>query len=938
MNHLKYLAALAAVTALGGGARAQVGWSGECYDPDDMMPESTDYGIQQIGNLLFSVSLGVSGTATFGGGTPHFCYNAKQMDASGRFAFMSGPTGSVQSNFDDLLALTTGAPRNPIGDLCFAKILKDDNTGGNSEVYGDGGLSVAFVGASNRYIQSGWSDGDVQVVLIMRSIGDAVRFQWTLTNLLDEPQPLGLAFAAWTGMRTSNGIVDSQANNANQAHSTLGTISGNVKFTPDRRTGFVYLPTTLPARNERRYDINNPKFPDYVDFMFGQTEAYGLRIQNTANEATKDASQVDLLMIGNHAGPVEALILDNNLRFHVAGDATGIAEEADLLLANTSFIQRIPVESVAPGQSREIVQYFRSTWSTASYLDPYSLILDAPRTLSSVASGTDGLTPNPMTVRVYLDNQYAQLDREIALSDVRFTINLPTGMSLMPNEAQVKTVNAVAPNALAFVEWRVQADGTVFGTLPISVTCEPTPGPAKTITTDVMVASTPRLRVPAGANMVGLPYQFSDTSLNVILGLQNTLDYVAFRWDPETLSYTPVATPVRGEGYWLVAANDEGLIDLAGASNPQDAGSGGLITTLKSGWNMISNPYSYPLQLSDLLAVAEDDPEVPLTWVELINNGFVNSALAYWDSSTNSYKYTSAITDKLMPHQGYWIYVNTFKALRISWPPVYQPGMANSGRSVQNDPAAWTQTDKNWRLQLSARSANAVDASNYVGVASDRKKAEQNSLVKPPMPPQGGEVELAIVDTVKGQPTRMAQSLIDRAGRKEWTVSVRSEKAGDVTVTWPNIGTLPKNVRFRLVDEAAGVSKDLRAASGYTFTASEASTRELKLTMEVGGSTRPVIGDVLVTPTGKAGSSPVNITYALSADAMVTVRILSGTGKEVFTLSRGRSESAGSNSVTWMLRDSANRAVAPGTYRVEILAETPSGERVRRIVPINVIR
>ena len=36
--------------------------------------------------------------------------------------------------------------------------------------------------------------------------------------------------------------------------------------------------------------------------------------------------------------------------------------------------------------------------------------------------------------------------------------------------------------------------------------------------------------------------------------------------------------------------------------------------------------------------------------------------------------------------------------------------------------------------------------------------------------------------------------------------------------------------------------------------------------------------------------------------------------------------------------DNANRAVAPGTYRVEILAETPDGERVRKIVPVNVIR
>ena len=82
----------------------------------------------------------------------------------------------------------------------------------------------------------------------------------------------------------------------------------------------------------------------------------------------------------------------------------------------------------------------------------------------------------------------------------------------------------------------------------------------------------------------------------------------------------------------------------------------------------------------------------------------------------------------------------------------------------------------------------------------------------------------------------------------------------------------------------------------------------------------------------------MTISYALSADALVSVRILSATGKEIYTVTRGRADDAGENTVTWALRDNANRAVAPGTYRVEILAETPNGERVRKIVPINVIR
>jgi hypothetical protein len=82
----------------------------------------------------------------------------------------------------------------------------------------------------------------------------------------------------------------------------------------------------------------------------------------------------------------------------------------------------------------------------------------------------------------------------------------------------------------------------------------------------------------------------------------------------------------------------------------------------------------------------------------------------------------------------------------------------------------------------------------------------------------------------------------------------------------------------------------------------------------------------------------MTISYALSADALVSVRVLSATGKEVFTVTRSRADNSGENQVLWGLRDNANRAVAPGTYRVEILAETPDGERVRKIVPVNVVR
>jgi hypothetical protein len=212
-------------------------------------------------------------------------------------------------------------------------------------------------------------------------------------------------------------------------------------------------------------------------------------------------------------------------------------------------------------------------------------------------------------------------------------------------------------------------------------------------------------------------------------------------------------------------------------------------------------------------------------------------------------------------------------------------------------------------------------------------------MMEPPITPVH-DVELAIKEMINGQPLRLAQSLTERTGRKEWTLEATTTKAGTVHLTWPNISTVPKKIRFRLTDLSTGTTRDLRQVSGYTFEASGASTREFKIEALPGGISAVVIGSVSVNRAGggRAINEPFTINYTLSNSATTTIRILSGSGKEVYSVARGRADNAGQNSATWALRDNANRLVAPGASRVEILAETPTGERVRRVVPINVIR
>lgn len=955
----------ATILALGMASRALAqGWLFECIDPANTEPYSPDYGTIGVESALFAVDMGVSGTATWGNTDDTNgieCYReARTYNAAGRFAFGIGQVGSVQSDFDDNLALTTGFDpfgSDPIGSYCYAMIDKGINADGsaNRNFFGNGGLRGFFRGASNRYFVGIWGDNDVDVELTVRVIGDAGRFEWKMTNRANEPRTLGLRFGAYVGMRTSpSSKTDSTG--ANQANSFLNTISGIPKFV-DRYVGWTVLPTTKPARNSRNYLRTNPKFPNWVNFNFGQTDAYGMRVENT-NNTLRDQTNVDQFIIdgfGDNRGPgllrgneggdenfMRNRIFGDNGRGDPLLDATAdpALEENDVILTETSFVQVFRPQSVAALGTRTIVSYYRSVWSNGDYADPYTALVDAPRLIASSPGDFNDLAPNPFEIVAYVDNQFARLDKEVALNDVRFTITLSPGLELAPGEVRQKLITRIGPNQIDSVRWDVEATGEVFGTIPYTVKVEPIPGPSKIITGSVLVSATPQLRLGEGPNLISIPWSFPDTSFDQVLGLSSTTDYSAFGYEPGSNGYVSAVSVERGRGYWVIGKSDLGFVQLQSAQAPTDTGSGGLIFNLTRGWNLIGNPYQYPVPLSQLIAVAEDNSRESLTWADLVKLGYVSPSLAFWernpdDPTTGSYKYTAGSTDLIQPHRGYWLYVATFRPIRLAWPAIYLEELPNSGRSEEE---RWEQTPREWRLQLVARNIDSMDSQNFIGVATAAGRANELRMPKPPKAP-ATNLEVAVLDQMGGQPMRMARAFADRMSRKEWTVEVHADRAGEFTLTWPNVSSVPRNVRFRLTDVATGATRDLRMSSGYTVRMDAPGIRQFKLVMEPGGPSRAVIGNVVVNrvPT-REGTSPFTISYTLSGDATTTVRILSATGREVFTVTRGRADAAGETSVVWALRDNANRAVAPGSYRVEILAETANGERVRRIVPINVTR
>ncbi len=951
------------------GAFAQAGsdgWYYECIDPMNMMPYTTDYGFNAIQNDFIGFALGHSGSVTYGGQNgPCYGPSSRTLNATGRMAFWIGPVGSRQSSFDDFLALTVGAPIDPVGDYCYAQIIRYSDPAADDaskvHLFGDGGLAGFFSGLSGNYTVGSYRENNVDTTLTVRLLGDAARLEWRMQNLDTNPQRLGIRFGAYVGMRTANaGILD--ANGNNQSGSSLPTATGlyfqklsNDPVAP--YVGYVVPDTTKPVRSERNWLAKNSGFPTTCSFYFGQSTPYGLRVDNLTKSETSDATSAAQFIIGNHGGHQSPSLLFNNvMRPRVFNDfGTGdpilnsnpqpILDNSDTLLDEVSFMQVFAPVQTASGGVRTVVHYIRAPWSFGDYNLPYPALIDTPKVIATSDSPdatNNGLNPNPFTVYAYLDNQYVKLDQAIPITNAKVTIFLPEdgSLRLAAGESQSKTIAKVDPNNTAAVSWSIVADGQVNGEIPFTIKFEPVPGQAKTVAAKVLVSATPRLRLAQGPNLVTFPWNFLDSSLDKILGLTSGVDYVAYKWIPDQGLYQPVQSVTRGEGVWIVPNNELQYLTLNGASPVPGVVNQDYLYNLRPGWNMIGNPTQYPIQLSQLVGVAEDSPKEALTWQQLVDGGLITPSLAYWnrnpdDPFAGSYSFTQASTDFVLPNQGYWIYVKSQKPIRLNWPAVFTPGLPGSVRSASTN--AWKQTEKNWRLQLVARTNSSLDAANYVGVAESSTLATRLATPKPPKAPNS-KIELSIVDTFDGKPTRLAQAYTDKAKRTQWTVRVRAEEPGDVTVTWPNIATIPTNVRFQVVDKASNLTRDIRYSSSYTFHMDQAGERELALQMEPTTVTKAIIGSVVVNRATKDVRAPFTISYNLSGPATTSIRILGGNGKEVYTVSRGRADNAGENSAVWTMRDNANRSVAPGSYRVEIVAETSGGERVRRIVPINVVR
>lgn len=361
---------------------------------------------------------------------------------------------------------------------------------------------------------------------------------------------------------------------------------------------------------------------------------------------------------------------------------------------------------------------------------------------------------------------------------------------------------------------------------------------------------------------------------------------------------------------------------------------------LHEGWNMIGDPYGYTVSFNTVLV--EDKAGTRYTAQEASERGVI---LPYiYRFVGGDYQFQALPNGILAPWEGHWIYVvpkngapNPAKILTLIVQPV-QGGTASRSASATTANASSkprVSGSGSWALRLEARTRTLVDSANYIGTTTRAASDRLNSVPKPPKPSPYVSLGISKTDAPNGIGL-YAQDLQTAGGTKTWDVVVNTDQAeSDVVVSWPEVRTVPRNVRLTMTDKSTGQTIDLRQQSSFRYnTGRSVEPRSFVITAKPSAiAGRALVTNLMVNPVRTAGrSAPVyEINYSLNQDVRVEMSILSASGKLMATVGNTRAATVGDNRAVWNGRDNSGRELPAGLYVLQVRAITGDNEMTRSV-------
>lgn len=514
-------------------------------------------------------------------------------------------------------------------------------------------------------------------------VRDMVRFEYRITNTGTVTENIGFS---QNGDVEVGDPVDLSVNNGgfygpycNRNYAFLPNVGAAKPITLQHAMMFGgYDPTDSTHRTL------NPPVPDsfeiYDDF---ENPINGVR--NTL--ALEDATKPDVVAIGEY----------NDLFHKDMWVPTDYSPDPYNTMHDMCWVLCWDQKPLAPGATRTIITYYGLASATSRWTyrvgrtavrDSGVLAVQAPKSLmydsADMTNKTVEISPEKFKVKAYVYN-LATDPGPYDLRDATASIWLPPGLQLddvTDNEAR-KEIGMVPVNSESQpVVWTVKATGDYVGELPIYVSVVDNDPSGKhwqqTVVRKIYVPATKRGQFKYGWQLMHVPFVFNNPSTNY--AFQRALGtFSAKYWDASASVYKQMAQLKPGQAFWMYIIDgptwkvpEPFFLAKGAAIVGEDPGTGKQALEqripLSKGWNMIGNPFVYPMWWGQVLVYnSTGDETKPLE--DAYRNGWINKTLFSWNTDKWDYDITSDSGALLDPWKGYWVMANR-PVILIFRPPV----------------------------------------------------------------------------------------------------------------------------------------------------------------------------------------------------------------------------------------------------------------------------
>lgn len=424
-------------------------------------------------------------------------------------------------------------------------------------------------------------------------------------------------------------------------------------------------------------------------------------------------------------------------------------------------------------------------------------------------------------------------------------------------------------------------------------------------------------RFPAGLQLISLPWDYPAANPADLLGADRSTFKMA-AWDPVNGRYarypsSPADRFRLGNGYWLLLSEPRELsqegVDHGDVHEVQ-------LRVGTTGWNLVGGFFQEPLDFFSLRVRRPNGVE--LNMQQAMSAGLIRSPLFAYVLGGYT---TSAVIDGYV---GYWLNVGSDLTL------IGHRLADTLGADEQPSRPAVMAPEGGWLMPLVVESGEMRDASTWLGCAPSATADYDTGLdmLKPPPPGMVTGVYAAL------EGPGGAQSVDVRPSEEQvqWTLAVQGPAGETVSVRWPDMSSVPNDVRPILTDEATGREVYMRTSNRYEFTASEGVRR---IQIRLAGEGRMLS---VTTPTAVTAGGGAEISYTLSTDATVDVHVMNIAGRVVGNIVDGAVQAAGTQRVTWSGMTTRGTTAPAGRYLVVVRARTLDGQQTEAIGTVAVGR